>query len=309
MLMRCALFISVLITALLLLNVRAQDEPITVGDEVTVIGEALVLMIYSEPDTMSPIVEATVSGITLTVIGGPEDDGETIWWQVRSLSGSEGWIQYLINGEASIGIPSRSQDSIDPDEELTIGELATVVIDTYVLMYEEPDASSAPMEALVSGVQVMLLDGPEDVDDQRWWYVESPSGNEGWLQETLDGNQILNSLRAMLLRTVTPTPSPTPFRTVTPVPTLTPIVCPGSLPAMFTVGDYVRISPGPPNNLRSGPTLNSRIVGQLQASTELEIVGGPVCADGYTWWQVRRLRQEGWTAQGDHNEYWLESLD
>jgi hypothetical protein len=40
----------------------------------------------------------------------------------------------------------------------------------------------------------------------------------------------------------------------------------------------------------------------------LEVVGGPVEADGYTWWNLRKLDdgQEGWSAEGAGEDIFLE---
>jgi WD40 repeat protein len=37
----------------------------------------------------------------------------------------------------------------------------------------------------------------------------------------------------------------------------------------------------------------------------LEIVAGPVCADGQVWWQVNYQDQVGWTVEGRDDVYWL----
>src|SRR5262249_48715217 len=66
------------------------------------------------------------------------------------------------------------------------------------------------------------------------------------------------------------------------------------------------VSPGEPDNLRSSPSLTSSIVARLAAGTQLKIIGGPTCADGYLWWQVQQLDgSEGWIAEGHGSDYYL----
>jgi hypothetical protein len=37
-------------------------------------------------------------------------------------------------------------------------------------------------------------------------------------------------------------------------------------------------------------------------------LAGPVCGENLAWWQVDYNGLVGWTAEGQGNEYWLESL-
>lgn len=84
-------------------------------------------------------------------------------------------------------------------------------------------------------------------------------------------------------------------------------ICSGSLSSRLAVGHTARVTSGVPNNLRSSPE-NGAIIGKIPGLGEFEILGGPVCgaANGLTWWNVRYNGQEGWTAEGDTQEYWLE---
>ncbi|MBN8620941.1 MAG: SH3 domain-containing protein, partial [Anaerolineae bacterium] len=34
----------------------------------------------------------------------------------------------------------------------------------------------------------------------------------------------------------------------------------------------------------------------------------PICADGYTWWQVQYRGVIAWTAESDNEDYWLEPI-
>ncbi len=77
----------------------------------------------------------------------------------------------------------------------------------------------------------------------------------------------------------------------------------------YRVGEFYRVRPAAVNlALRGSPGRDARIV-QIAAPGEiLEIIAGPVDANGQTWWQVRVERQqpepvEGWIFE---NQDWIE---
>ncbi len=70
----------------------------------------------------------------------------------------------------------------------------------------------------------------------------------------------------------------------------------------FSEGDSVRITPGDPNNKRSGPGTGYRRTGSIPGSTAF-IVTNTACSDGYGWVEVDG---NGWTATGTSNDPWVE---
>ena len=103
----------------------------------------------------------------------------------------------------------------------------------------------------------------------------------------------------------------------TPVDKLTQttshLACPGSLPTRLWVGGYAYVNPEPPlpNLVRLEPGRDHAAAGQIQPGGVMEIHDGPICNDGYTWWQVTDLSTgiTGWTAEGDSQSYWLVPCD
>ena len=73
------------------------EGEIGVGLSVTVVaGDGLFLR--AQPDSAGDnILTLMPEGTVLEVIGGPEDDGDLVWWQLRMDDGTEGWGagQYL----------------------------------------------------------------------------------------------------------------------------------------------------------------------------------------------------------------------
>lgn len=49
--------------------------------------------------------------------------------------------------------------------------------------------------------------------------------------------------------------------------------------------------------MRTGPGLNNSEIRQLRSGTNFEITGGPRCADGYVWWEIRHNNRTGWIAR------------
>ena len=65
---------------------------ITVGVTVTVFDTGVGLNLRAEPVVdPSNIVALVPDGTALEVVGGPEEAGDFVWWQLRMTDGTEGW--------------------------------------------------------------------------------------------------------------------------------------------------------------------------------------------------------------------------
>jgi len=82
--------------------------------------------------------------------------------------------------------------------------------------------------------------------------------------------------------------------------------CMGAPPPRLSVGGTGRVTPGVPNNVRSAPTTSAAEIGDIPGAGVFAVLDGPVCADGYLWWQVEHNGLVGWTASGNGAEYWVE---
>ena len=86
-------------------------------------------------------------------------------------------------------------------------------------------------------------------------------------------------------------------------------ICQDAPSTQLSSGDHATVSFKPPNanTVRERPGKKQRKVGLIQPGEEVEIYGGPVCADGWVWWEVRSLKTglSGYTAEGDFEHYWL----
>lgn len=83
--------------------------------------------------------------------------------------------------------------------------------------------------------------------------------------------------------------------------------CPDALPSQLTAGGQAQVTPGSSNNVRTAPTTSAERVGQIDAGTVVNVLEGPVCADGFAWWRVETLDAAltGWTVEAVESEYAL----
>jgi hypothetical protein len=126
----------------------------------------------------------------------------------------------------------------------------------------------------------------------------------------------------VITQIIPPTPvpmTPTPPATDTPAPpSPTPTFDPlsagiyypleGCVASRLHVGDKAMVSlVGGPNGIRYGRDLNeATVIAYAQPGAILEIVNGPWCSRGWIVWFVRTADGvEGFTPEGDGNEYWL----
>ena len=66
-----------------------------------------------------------------------------------------------------------------------------------------------------------------------------------------------------------------------------------------------------PNEVRSAPGVNEPPFALLPTGSVVQVIEGPICADGFGFWKVAGPLIPGgvgWTAEGDGNEYYLEPI-
>ena len=80
------------------------------------------------------------------------------------------------------------------------------------------------------------------------------------------------------------------------------------LPQRLTTDIQARVVQGPPIVQRSEPSDTGAVAGEVPAQAVVNIVTGPVCADGQVWWQVDYDGRIGWAVEGRDGTYWLETI-
>lgn len=91
------------------------------------------------------------------------------------------------------------------------------------------------------------------------------------------------------------------FATNTPIP-------PTPEPLVLAKGKEARIqnTEGNPLRVRISPSMNAQVVAYVRDNQIVEIIEGPILADGFVWWQIQHEEGTGWSAE--HNNegiYWI----
>jgi hypothetical protein len=113
-------------------------------------------------------------------------------------------------------------------------------------------------------------------------------------------------LTAPLMTNTPLTASPTPF--VWPEAPPTSLPCENSLPSRLIPGERGRVTDDDPTpvNMRQGPRTSFELAGQIPARALFVVLEGPQCSERYTWYRVRYNDLEGWIAEGDNRDYYVE---
>lgn len=265
---------------------NAANNTLEIGDTVTIGGEALVVTIHAEPDADSSILEAVVSGLQLEILDDAVEVDGVLWWNVRSLSGNEGWIPSVVDGQTVFSGPSVTTRS---GIEIVIGESVTVIVTDFLLVYTEPSSEADVLEAVTSGIDVIVLDGPVETDGENWWQIETVVGTNGWVLEAIDGVDTLYPAGSTPPATPTPSLTPTLPPTATPQPTATPTAT--EVPNISRPLPDCVITARSTVNKRNGPGTNFDSPGQLTSGTSITGLLQTEGTDGFTWWQ---LDDESW---------------
>lgn len=133
--------------------------------------------------------------------------------------------------------------------------------DGQFIIYVVQGADTSLRKISVDGFSVeQLTDGTSDVSAPAW---ATPQPVAGMVEYEPDGSSDSSSVDS----------------------------CPNTPPSRLVVGGSGRVTPGLPNNLRDTP--DGRRIGQIPAGGAFNILGGPVCAGGYAWWQVEYNNRVG----------------
>jgi serine/threonine-protein kinase len=130
---------------------------------------------------------------------------------------------------------------------------------------------------------MIVVGGPECNFGWLLWEVITENGVQGWTPES-DGNELWFE------------------------PHSTYRACPSGIESALSAGERAYVSPYPDtaNIVRSAPGSSAQEVGRINPGQTVEILDGPECSSGLTWWLVALPNgTEGWTAEGRGNERWL----
>lgn len=178
------------------------------------------------------------------------------------------------------------------DVYLARGEKAIALDD--VAIYSAPRWEPKPQSMLAKGETITLLDGPRCALSPYGvlvlWYARLNNGKRGWVPEGLARG---HSIDVYYLQSPNhPAPVSQEHLWCDNAPSSPLEVGMRAYVCTKSDGVFVRAVPG-----RRG-----RIIASVQPGTELEIISGPECGDGWVWWRVRLANGlEGWMAEGGDN--------
>ncbi|MFW5691817.1 MAG: SH3 domain-containing protein [Chloroflexota bacterium] len=133
------------------------------------------------------------------------------------------------------------------------------------------------------------------------WNVPPRNGDAVFVWSQYEGISLgLTSVAGQDLGTATGGPAPTPLFGGSDCGQRASIVSVG-ITARTTIDD------GTPTNVRTDPTTSAQVAQIIPEGTRFRIIGGPTCADGYTWWQiVLDDGVVGWIAEAGRDFYFIE---
>jgi quercetin dioxygenase-like cupin family protein/uncharacterized protein YgiM (DUF1202 family) len=177
-----------------------------------------------------------------------------------------------------------------PEEEVIteIGIGAVVVTTTDSLnLRAEPSTSADPVDQLDAGVELTIVDGPQEADEFTWWQVEvndSDGPVTGWVAE-----EFISLPDASAEVTETPTDAAATPESGTPE---------AATDEEFAEGDVVVINDDNVR-IRSEATTDSEPVDAFPLGTELTVTGAPEEANDIVWYPVTLVENDsisGWVA-------------
>jgi hypothetical protein len=103
--------------------------------------------------------------------------------------------------------------------------------------------------------------------------------------------------------------------TLTPavIPSMTPelvAVCEGAPPIQLIINQRGLVLDEDPQllNIRRTPGTgeDNVVIGRIAINEVFYVLDGPQCVDGYNWFYIRYRTFEGWVAEGDNTNYFVE---
>ncbi len=189
-------------------------------------------------------------------------------------------------GSLASGVGGESSGPRSAPASLSVGADATIATtDGDALnMRSGPGTSFAIVAKVQAGTTVRLLEGPQPANGFTWWRVRVPSGQEGWVVESAENVRTLIPGAGSFVPTQAAPQGANP-----------------SVGSALAIGDaaYVRLGGRVDAlRLRNSPSTGGSVIVLMPNGTPVTVIGGPVNADSYTWWQLRTADGNvGWAVE------------
>lgn len=175
--------------------------------------------------------------------------------------------------------------TVVPGSALAAGQPARVTAPNGLNMRQQATSSAQLVLQLGTGQRVNVLEGPTSAEGFTWWRVQDEAGNSGWVADG-DGETVWLSPQVGGSQPVNRPPN---------------------------VGERVRVTMDATLELtiRALAGTDAPVVTRVDSGTEFTVIGGPISANGFTWYQIRSddATIEGWAADGNAGSRWLSPLE
>lgn len=240
------------------------DPSYAVGDQIIVVEGPL--NVRSGAGVSHGVIESLATGAHMCVLSaGTVRDGYT-WFQIRTTGGSvTGWIAGEYTQLEAAG------RCLTHEPPYSIGDHIRVV-DGPLNVRSGPGGSYAVVTSLQTGSHMCVLSGPVSADGYIWYEIRTTGGSvTGWVASQFTRLYVADGCET------------TPPR----------------VPGTYVAGDQIIVVDGP-LNVRSQPGTIYTVVYDLPTGSHLCVLGGPVSADGFGWYEIQTTggSVRGWVAGG-----------
>jgi len=218
------------------------------------------LNLRAEPGTSSDVISGLAQGDTVTIVSGPQVDGELDWYEVETVYGEQGWLAAVYLGApgaattAAAGAQTEATPAADGPAAFAEGSYIFVNSDTLNLRADASIEAEIVTE-LLDGQIGTVTGAPISADDYEWYPVSFGTG---------DAN-------------------------------LTGFVAGSLLSGGIAVGSGAVVADGP-LNLRDDPSVEGEPIAQLETGDAVTVISGPIEAGGVFWFEVQSGDSNGYVA-------------
>jgi hypothetical protein len=236
-----------------------------------------------------------------------------VWWHMRlhqgDMSGEQVWVAETSPSSGGLLLqkaePPQDPPVVEPTPPITSGFATGDAVRTLTIvnLRRSPGYRNKPVSDVLAqlplGAMMEINDGPQSMDDLRWWRVDLIQNNRrinGWLADTaINGTPLLEKIE-----TAAPILHPEPELEPEPQPEPEPAPLPaqGLAPGIDVVTlSIVRMRRTPGHVGKP----DQDVIGDVGQGVQGRILSGPQRVSGLTWWQVRipfnGAQTQGWMAE------------
>lgn len=149
------------------------------------------LALRRRPDRSAGLMDLLPNGTMLTVIGGPVESDNLVWWELRMANNLTGWAVEAANGiqtlrsiNAATGTPVVCPGGRLPTR-LNIGDVGRVLDDDQRPLNIRSGAGTRfeRLGQLLVDDRFRVIGGPECVGGLAWYRIQYSGSREGWIAE------------------------------------------------------------------------------------------------------------------------------